>query len=79
MIKIDFLLFGALLWSVYSLVLHGKIKKNNRITLLSVLAIHYFLNGARWQLYPAYFLSLTILLINKNLDKKIEKLNLAEI
>ena len=74
MIKIDFLLFGALLWSVYSLVLHGKIKKNNRITLLSGLAIHYFLNGARWQLYPAYFLSITILLINKNLDKSFKYL-----
>ena len=74
MIKIDFLLFGALLWSVYSLVLHGKIKKNNRIALLSGLAIHYFLNGARWQLYPAYFLSITILLINKNLDKSFKYL-----
>ena len=74
MIKIDFLLFGALLWSVYSLVLHGKIKKNNRIALLSGLVIHYLLNGARWQLYPAYFLSITILLINKNLDKSIKYL-----
>ena len=74
MIKIDFLFFGALLWSVYCLVLHGKIKKNNRIALLLSLVFHYLLNGARWQLYPAYFLSITILLINKNLDKSIKYL-----
>jgi len=73
-IKIDFLIFGALLWSVYSFITNGKIKKNNRIVLFSSLAIHYLLNGARWQLYPAYFLSITILLINKNLDKSIKYL-----
>ena len=74
MIKIDFLLFGALLWSVYSFTLQGRIKGKNRIVLLLSIIIHYLLNGARWQLYPAYFLSITLMLLNKNADKSVRYL-----
>jgi len=74
MIKIDFLLFGALLWSVYSFTLQGRIKGKNRIALLLSIIIHYLLNGARWQLYPAYLLSITLMLLNKNADKSVRYL-----
>ena len=71
MIKIDFLLFGVLFWNTYSFFKLGRLNNKNRIAILCSGIIHYLLNGARWQLYPAYFLSITLLLLNKNAGKPI--------
>ena len=71
MIKIDFLLFGVLFWNTYSFFKLGRLNNKNRIAILCSGIIHYLLNGARWQLFPAYFLSITLLLLNKNAGKPI--------
>lgn len=72
MIKIDFLLFGAIIWSMYSYFVLGRLIMKNRIALLIGMAIHILFNGVRWQLFPAYFLSVTLMLLNKNAGKTVK-------
>lgn len=74
MIKVDFLLFGAIIWGIYSYYVFARLKKNNRIALLGSMALHLLFNGARWQLLPAYFLSVTLILLNKNTGKTVKYL-----
>ena len=74
MIKIDFLLFGPIIWGIYSYYVFGRMKRKNRIALLCSMAIHVLFNGARWQLFPAYFLSFILMLLNKNTGKTVKYL-----
>ena len=74
MIKVDFLLFGAIIWGLYSYYVFDRLKKNNRIALLGGMTLHILFNGARWQLFPAYFLSVTLILLNKNSGKTVKYL-----
>ena len=74
MIKVDFLLFGAIIWGIYSYYVFARLKRNNRIALLGSMTLHILFNGARWQLFPAYFLSVTLILLNKNSGKTVKYL-----
>ncbi|MBH50690.1 MAG: hypothetical protein CMG70_01835 [Candidatus Marinimicrobia bacterium] len=72
MTKFDLLLFAALFWNIYQLVFKGVKKKQFDTLLLIAFISHILFEGIRWQVYPAYLLTLCLWFIKNAISKLIK-------